>query len=77
MQNDPMRQKPPSMRDILRIAQSPEGQKLIAMLNSQNDPKFKQAMAQAAQGDYALAKEMLSTMLSTEEMKRLMNNLGG
>lgn len=77
MQNEQPRQKPPSMQEILRVAQSPEGQKLIAMLKNQNDPKLKQAMTQAAQGDYAQAKELLSTMLTADEIQRMLKNLGG
>ena len=77
MQNEQPRQKPPSMQEILRVAQSPEGQKLIAMLKNQNDPKLKQAMTQAAQGDYAQAKELLSTMLTNDEIQRMLKNLGG
>lgn len=77
MQNDPKRQKPPSMQEILRIAQSPEGQKLIAILKNQNDPKLHQAMAQAAKGDYTQAKEMLSSLLTSDEIQKLLSKLGG
>lgn len=77
MRNSPEQPKQPSMQDILRLAQTPEGQKIISILKNQNDPEMKQAMAKAAQGDYSQAKDKLTALLSDEEMQRLLSKLGG
>lgn len=77
MRNTSDQSKQPSMQEILRLAQTPEGQKIIAMLQNQNDPQLQKAMSKAAQGDYTQAKEILSKLLSGEEIQALLNKLGG
>ncbi len=77
MRNSPNQPKQPSMQDILRLAQTPEGQKIVSALQKRNDPDMKQAMEKALQGDYSQAKEKLSALLSDEEMQRLLGRLGG
>lgn len=77
MRNSPNQPKQPSMQDILRLAQTPEGQKIVSALQKRNDPDMKQAMEKALQGDYSQAKEKLSALLSDEEIQRLLGRLGG
>lgn len=71
MQNDS-----PSMQDILRMAQSPAGQQLIRLLQQSGGNNLQQAMDKAAQGDYAQAKELLSTLMQDPQAKKLMEQLG-
>lgn len=66
-----------SMDALMRMAKSPAGQQLIAMLKNQDNSKLEQAAAQAKSGDYAQASQTLSAMLSTPEAKKLMKELGG
>ncbi len=66
-----------SMEDVMRLAKSPAGQQLIAMLKQQNNPKLEQAVAQAKTGDYSQASQTLSAMLSSQEAQRLLKELGG
>ena len=66
-----------SMQEALRLAKSPAGQQLLAMLQRNDKGQLKQAMNQAATGDYTQAKETLSTLLSSPEAKKLLEQLGG
>lgn len=66
-----------SMEELMRLANSPAGQQLMAMLKSQDRGKLEQAAAQAKSGDYAQAGQTLSSLLSSPEAKRLMKELGG
>ena len=66
-----------SMDALMKMAKSPAGQQLIAMLKNQDNSKLEQAAAQAKSGDYAQASQTLSAMLSTPEAKKLMKELGG
>lgn len=66
-----------SMEEIMRLAKSPAGQQLIAMLRQTDNTKLEQAVSQAKTGDYTQASQTLSAMLSTPEAQRLMKELGG
>ena len=66
-----------SMEEVLKIAKSPAGQKLRAMLQQQDNGKLEQAAAQAKAGDYTQASQTLSAMLSSPEAQKLMKELGG
>ncbi len=65
-----------SMEDIMRIAQSPAGQQLIAMLQQGDSSKLEQATQQAKSGNYAQAGEVLRTMLSSSQAQSLLKELG-
>ena len=66
-----------SMNELMKLAKSPAGQQLMAILKEQDGDKLEQAAAQAKSGDYAQASQTLSAMLSSPEAKRLMKELGG
>ena len=66
-----------SMEEIMRMAKSPAGQQLIAMLQKQDNRKLEQVVLQAKTGDYAQAGQTLSAMLSSAEAQKLMKELGG
>ena len=66
-----------SMEEIMRLAKSPAGQQLIAMLQKQDNTKLEQAAAQAKTGNYTQASQTLSAMLSSPEAQRLLKELGG
>lgn len=66
-----------SMEDIMRLAKSPAGQQLIAMLQQADSKTLTQAVSQAKAGDYAQAGHTLSAMLSSPEAQRLVKELGG
>ena len=66
-----------SMEEVMRMAKSPAGQQLMAMLKQQDSTKLEQAAAQAKTGDYSQASQTLSAMLSSPEAQRLLKELGG
>lgn len=66
-----------SMEEIMRLAKSPAGQQLIAMLQKQDNGKLEQAVLHAKAGDYAQAGQTLSAMLSSSEAQKLLKELGG
>ena len=65
-----------SMEDALRMAQSEAGQQLFAMLRSQNGAAIDQAMEQAASGDYSQVKQTLSSLLSSPQIKTMLEQMG-
>ncbi len=66
-----------SMEEVMRLAKSPAGQQLIAMLKQADSIKLQQAVTQAKTGDYTQASQTLSTMLSSPEAQKLLKELGG
>ena len=66
-----------SMDEVMRLAKSPAGKQLIAMLQQQNNGQLQQAMTQAKSGDYANASKTVSDMLSSPEAQNLLKELGG
>lgn len=61
--------------ELLKLANSPAGQQLIAALKQQQGQNLNTAMAKAALGDYSMAKQTISDFLSTPEAKALLENL--
>ena len=66
-----------SMEDVMRLAKSPAGRQLMAMLQQGDKAQLQQAMTQAKGGDYANASRTLSDMLSSPEAQKLLKELGG
>jgi len=66
-----------SMQDVYRLAKSPAGQQLIALLQQQSGSDFRQVMDSASKGDYAQAKEALSHILADPQAQKLLKELGG
>ena len=70
-------QQMPDMSELIRLAQTPDGQQLIALLQKQSSPQLQQAITCAASGDYVHAKEILSELLSAPEAQALLKKLEG
>ncbi len=66
-----------STEELMRLAKSPAGQQLIAMLQKQNSAKLEQAVSAAKAGNYAQAGQTLSSMLASGEAQKLLKELGG
>ncbi len=64
-----------SMENIRRLAQSPAGQQLYAMLKAQNGAQLDTAMSQAASGDYSKAKDTLSALLSSPQVLAVLQQM--
>jgi hypothetical protein len=66
-----------SVKEAQRLAQTPEGQKLMALLQQQDNAALQKAMTEASVGNYQAAGAILQSLLSSQEAKSLMRQLGG
>ena len=66
-----------SMQEALRLAKSPAGQQLLALLRQSDPGTLQQAVQQASNGDYTQAKASLQDILSSPEARALLRELGG
>lgn len=64
-----------SMEDAMRLAESPAGQQLIALLRSAGGSSVEQARQAAAKGDYETAKANISKLLRSEDVQRLLKEM--
>ena len=65
-----------NLQQAMRLANSPAGQQLLAMLRNCDQGKVQQATDQANQGDYAAAMATVRQLLATEEGQKLLKQLG-
>jgi len=63
------------MSQLLQLAQSPAGQQLLALLQKKGGVALQSAVAQASQGNYDQAKQMLSSLLATPEAQKLLKQM--
>ena len=66
-----------SVEDAMRLATTPAGQQLIELLKGSNASALQEAAAQAAGGDMEQAKKLLCPLLASDEVKKLLQQLGG
>lgn len=66
-----------SVEKAMRLAKTPAGRQLIETLKKNDSGQLQKAMDLAAGGDYSKAKEAMSAMLNSPEIKKLMEQLGG
>ena len=66
-----------SVEDAQAFAQSPAGQQLLALLQSTDSSALQKAMEQASGGDLAKARDILTPLLSSPEVRKLMQQFGG
>lgn len=64
-----------SMQEAMRLAQSPAGQQLLAMLRQENDSQLQQAVQKANSGDLAGAAHILNTLLASSEAQSLLRKM--
>lgn len=63
--------------ELLKIANSPEGQKLLSLIQERGGNQYAQAMRQAEGGDYSGAKEMISKIMSSPDAMKLIEKIRG
>ena len=66
-----------SMQEAMRLANTPAGQQLLAMLQQSDNEALQKIMDQISTGNYANAQQALSELLSSPEARQLMKQLGG
>lgn len=64
-----------SMEDALRLASTPAGRELIALLQSADGQDVKKAKQAAQQGDYSQAKNSLSEFLKSPRVQQLLREM--
>lgn len=70
-------QNMPDYAAVMQLIKSPEGQKLIAMLQQTDSAAVSTAMKSAQKGDYSGAKTALSSLLDSPEVRKLLKQLEG
>ncbi|MGM9589520.1 MAG: hypothetical protein ACI3V0_05035 [Faecousia sp.] len=60
-----------------KLAQSPEGQQLAALLQQLGGSNLQQAMERAAKGDFSQAQQVISTLMENPQARQLLEKLGG
>ena len=65
-----------SMQEVLRMAASPAGQQLIALLRQQDGNAFQSAMSSAAVGNYTQAKHAIEKLMADPQAQKLLKQLG-
>ena len=66
-----------SMQEALRLAKSPAGQQLLALLQQSDPAALQKVMEQASSGEYSQIPQMLAPLLASEEAKKLLQQMGG
>ena len=65
-----------SIQEAKRLAKTPDGQRLITMLQQNDNEKLQKAMAEASAGNYKEAGSILQSLLSTPEAQQLIRRIG-
>ena len=58
-----------------QLAGTPEGQKLLAMLQQMDSKELNHAMEKAAAGDFSSVQQTLSILMENPEAKKLLDSL--
>ena len=66
-----------SIKEAQRLAATPEGQRLAQLLQQQDAGQLQKAMDAAGAGNYQEAGKLLSSLLSSPEVRQLIRQLGG
>ena len=74
MSNQPQQDYP--IQQIMRLAASPAGKQLFALLQKQGGAEFQKALASAAGGDYDSIRRALPSLRSSPEAQALLQELG-
>ena len=66
-----------SIKEAQRLAKTPEGQRLMALLQQSDSGQLEKAMAEVNAGNYKEAGSLLQSLLSSPEAQQLIRQLGG
>lgn len=66
-----------TMRKAMQIARTSAGQQLMDQLQKNDPEAIQKAMAQAASGDFSNIGKTLAPLLASEEVQKLLKQLGG
>ena len=66
-----------STENIMQLIRSPAGQQLLRLLQNSDDPALQKAKQLSANGNMDGAKQAIAQMAASEEIKKLLSQLGG
>ena len=66
-----------SIQKAQQLANTPEGQKLVQLLQQKDSTAFQKATEAASSGNYTEAGKALSALLSSPEVRQLIQQMGG
>ena len=66
----------PDMNQLMKLAASPAGQRLLSLLQNDNSIDLKKLEQSASTGNLSEAKEQLSGFLASDEANMLLKELG-
>ena len=66
-----------SIKEAQRLAGTPEGKRLMQLLQEKDSGQLQRAMAAAGSGNYKEAGDILGSLLSSPEARQLIQQLGG
>lgn len=64
-----------SMEDAMRFAASPAGRQLLALLQQSHGVELQEAMEKASAGDMRSAQSVLSSLLSSPQVRALLQQM--
>lgn len=67
----------PSIQEAQKLASSPAGQQLLSTMKQKDPEAMQKAMQQMAAGDFSKIPQTLGPLLESEEIKKLLKQLGG
>lgn len=66
-----------AIQEAMKLAATPEGKQLAALLQQLGGQNLQQTMDHAAAGDFSQAKKAISTLMQNPEARQLLEKLGG
>lgn len=63
------------MNEILRLARSPAGQQLVALLQRNGGEELEKALSNASAGNYDAARQSISSLLRAPEVQAILKQL--
>lgn len=66
-----------SMEEARKLAETPAGKQLLSILQNADSTQLQTAAQQAAAGNLAQAKEALTPLLNSPQIRELLKQLGG
>ena len=71
-----MQKKSDEISEAMRLARTPAGQQLLAMLQKNDSGQMQKAMMEANAGNYQSAANSIQSLLSSPEAQKLLKELG-
>lgn len=74
---EPKSGNPQTTRELMKIANSPDGKKLLNLVQQQGGAGLSSAMQQAESGDYSSIKELITKIMDNPEAGELIKRIRG